>query len=43
MDTAINLAARNKRVLIIDKDNLLESEDIDPSRTISPYKDRLRK
>jgi putative flavoprotein involved in K+ transport len=44
MDTAINLAARNKRVLIIDKDNLLESEDIDPSRTISPYtKDRLRR
>ena len=44
MDTAINLAARKKRVLIIDKDNLLSTEDIDPSRTISPYtKDRLRK
>ncbi|WP_299292162.1 NAD(P)/FAD-dependent oxidoreductase [Nitrosopumilus sp.] len=44
MDTAINLAERKKRVLIIDKENLLESEDIDPSRTISPYtKDRLRR
>ena len=44
MDTAINLAERKKRVLIIDKDNLLNSEDIDPSRTISPYtKDRLRR
>ena len=44
MDTAINLAERKKRVLIIDKENLLETEDIDPSRTISPYtKDRLRR
>ena len=44
MDTAINLAERNKRVMIIDKKNLLNSEDIDPSRTISPYtKDRLRR
>ena len=44
MDTAINLAERKKRIIIIDKDNLLSSEEIDPSRTISPYtKDRLRK
>ena len=44
MDAAINLAERNKQVTIIDKENLLESKDIDPSRTISPYtKDRLRK
>ncbi len=44
MDTAINLAERKKQVTIIDKENLLESEDIDPSRTISPYtKDRLRR
>ena len=44
MDAAINLAERNRRVIIIDKENLLESEDIDPSRTISPYtKDRLRR
>ena len=44
MDTAINLAERNKRVMIIDKENLLSSEEIDPSRTISPYtKDRLRR
>lgn len=44
MDTAINLAERNKRVMIIDKENLLGTEEIDPSRTISPYtKDRLRR
>jgi len=44
MDTAINLAERNKRVIIIDKENLLGTEEIDPSRTISPYtKDRLRR
>ncbi len=44
MDTAINLSERSKRVTIIDKENLLESKDIDPSRTISPYtKDRLRR
>ena len=44
MDTAINLAERKKRVMIIDEENLLESNEIDPSRTISPYtKDRLRK
>ena len=44
MDTAINLAERKKRVMIIDKENLLNSEEIDPSRTISPYtKDRLRR
>ncbi len=44
MDTAINLAERNKRVIIIDKENLLNSKEIDPSRTISPYtKDRLRR
>ena len=44
MDTAINLAERNKRVRIIDKENLLDSNDIDPSRTISPYtKDRLKR
>ena len=44
MDTAINLAERNKRVRIIDKENLLDSDDIDPSRTISPYtKDRLKR
>ena len=44
MDTAINLAERNKRIIVIDKDNLLGNEEIDPSRTISPYtKDRLRR
>lgn len=44
MDTAINLAERKKRVTIIDDENLLESGEIDPSRTISPYtKDRLRR
>ncbi len=44
MDTAINLAERGKRVTIIDSENLLNSDDIDPSRTISPYtKDRLRR
>lgn len=44
MDTAINLAERGKMVTIIDKENLLDSGDIDPSRTISPYtKDRLRR
>lgn len=44
MDSAINLAEHNKRVIVIDKTNFLSSEEIDPSRTISPYtKDRLRK
>jgi len=44
MDTAINLAERGKRVVIIDRENLLGSGEIDPSRTISPYtKDRLRR
>lgn len=44
MDTAINLAERNKRVTIIDTKNLLDSDEIDPSRIISPYtKDRLKR
>ncbi len=44
MDAAINLAERNKRVILIDKENVLNSDEIDPSRIISPYtKDRLRR
>ena len=44
MDSAIHLAEQNKKVTIIDSENLLESGDIDPSRTISPFtKDRLRR